>query len=180
VTKDSQADILMSDQSFVAPWRITSLQQSRPDTLLASIRACAKNDERLQPLDGKSSSRPRVGADVTSLSKAIDEMQQAFAAISDVIADDGRPLVDSRGVDYRICSEWRDGLRKIDEELVIWGRTFKRAFGTESSPAPREDSLDGGDTDPIDDRDDGHDVSDPELQNDWAEQDSQTGNKLSA
>lgn len=117
---------------------------------------------------------------VSALSKAIDEMQQAFTAISDVIADDGRPLVDSRGVDYRICSEWRDGLRKIDEELVVWGRAFKRAFGAGSSSAPRKDSVDGGDADPFDDRDDGADVSDPELRNDWVEQDSQTENKLHA
>jgi hypothetical protein len=117
---------------------------------------------------------------VSALSVAIDEMQQAFAAISEVIADDGRPLVDSRGVDYRICTEWRDGFRKIDEELVMWGRTFKRTFGTEPSPAPREDSVEGGDTDPYSDREDSDNVSDHELRGSWAENDSQTGKKLSA
>ena len=109
-------------------------------------------------------------------------MQQAFAAIGDVISDDGRPLVDSRGVDYRICSEWRDALRKIDEELVVWGRTFKRTFGTESSPAPREDSCRWRRTRiHSSDRDDGDNVSDPEVAR-WIglEHDSQTGNKLSA
>jgi hypothetical protein len=65
------------------------------------------------------------------LSSTLEALQQAFQGMTEAVGDDGRPLVDSRGVDPRICSEWRQMLRNIDDELMIWSRTFQRAFGAE-------------------------------------------------
>jgi len=64
----------------------------------------------------------------------VQALQVAFAAISQVNGDDGRPLVDSRGEDPRACDEWRTVLRNIEDELNIWGRTFRKAFGTRAEP----------------------------------------------
>jgi hypothetical protein len=72
---------------------------------------------------------------VEFFSKAVEELGQSFAGIEEAIGDDGRPLVDARGIDARRCAAWRDVLRRIDEELVVWGRTFRRAYGTDSRPA---------------------------------------------
>jgi hypothetical protein len=60
---------------------------------------------------------------------AMEELRKAFVELSSVSGDDGRPLVESQGVDHRDCATWRDSLAEIDEELVIWGRTFRRAYG---------------------------------------------------
>jgi hypothetical protein len=87
---------------------------------------------------------------VVFFSKALEELEQSFVAIEEVTGDDGRPLVDARGVDPRTCTAWRDVLRKIDEELVVWGRTFRRAFGTDSTPAHLSDEVgDRTDDDPF-------------------------------
>jgi predicted RNase H-like HicB family nuclease len=71
-------------------------------------------------------------------SQAIERLKQAFAAVTEVLGDDGRPLADSIGVDRRDCETWRDDLSKIDEELVVWRATFKRAYGTVSEPSSRQ------------------------------------------
>jgi len=76
---------------------------------------------------------------VSTLGKSIEEVQEAFRRLAEVAGDDGRPLVDSRGVDARMCLAWREAIGKIDEELVVWGRTFQRAFGsTVRATAPRQ------------------------------------------
>jgi hypothetical protein len=50
---------------------------------------------------------------------------------------------------------WRDLLSKIDEELVVWGRTFKRTVGIEPSFSDRlDDASDERDLDPFDQSDD--------------------------
>lgn len=72
---------------------------------------------------------------VVFFSKAVEELEQSFVAIGEVTGDDGRSLVDARGVDPRTCAAWREVLRKIDEELVIWGRTFRRTFASDSTLA---------------------------------------------
>ena len=73
--------------------------------------------------------------------ESVESLNHRFAAIRDVTGDDGRALVDTRGADPRACSAWRDVLRRIDEELIVWGSTFKRVFGTVVEPASNE--LDG-------------------------------------
>lgn len=74
--------------------------------------------------------------------EAVESLDQSFAAIRDVTRDDGHLLVDTRGIDPRVCSEWRRVLRRIDEELIVWGITFKRVFGT---TVERSSSEVGGD-----------------------------------
>lgn len=65
---------------------------------------------------------------------AMEDAKRAFEELASLTGDDGRPLVESQGVDYRSCVNWRELLGTIDEELVIWGRTFRRAYGTGEIP----------------------------------------------
>ena len=77
---------------------------------------------------------------VNALSLAVDAVERAFDELGAELGDDGRPIVDSHGVDPRSCKAWRELLGRIDEELVIWGRTFKRSFGAAATPAPRDEA----------------------------------------
>lgn len=85
---------------------------------------------------------------LSALSVAIDAVEQAFDELGSELGDDGRPIVESRGVDPRTAKAWRDLLGRIDEELVVWSRTFKRAFGSATSVAPQDDEADDGPFDP--------------------------------
>jgi hypothetical protein len=73
---------------------------------------------------------------------AMEEARRAFDDLASVVGDDGCPIVDSQGVDHRSCASWRELLRAMDEELVVWGRKFRRTYGTgePSSPARTGDS----------------------------------------
>jgi hypothetical protein len=66
---------------------------------------------------------------LNEFSVAMDKLQDAFAAIGAVIGDDGRPVVETQGADSTACGVWRDALRKIDEDLIVWSRTFMRTHG---------------------------------------------------
>jgi hypothetical protein len=103
------------------------------------------NDEYLRgefPPPGKARS-PRPGDTpidtyrnrINDFIEAVESLNHSFAAIRDVTGDDGRSLVDTRGLDPRSCSTWREVLRKIDEDLVVWGSTFRRVFGTTVEPS---------------------------------------------
>jgi hypothetical protein len=65
-----------------------------------------------------------------ALSNAFDELDQRFEALSKVVGDDGQPIVDARGVDLRMTESWREILRRVDEETVIWARSFRKRYGT--------------------------------------------------
>jgi hypothetical protein len=67
---------------------------------------------------------------VSDLAHAMDRLNEAFLAVAAVTGDDGRPMVETAGVDRKLCNIWRDHLGHIDEELVIWGRTFQRLYAT--------------------------------------------------
>ncbi len=69
---------------------------------------------------------------VSELAHAIEHLDAVFRAVAAVTGDDGRPLVDTSGVDRKLCNVWRDQLGRIDEELVVWGRTFQRYFAASS------------------------------------------------
>jgi hypothetical protein len=94
---------------------------------------------------------------------AMEYLDQAFLAIGQVIGNDGRPLVEDRGVDTQSCGAWRETLARIDEELVIWSRKFKQVYGiaADSASAARhhaaEDERD--DTDANDSGDDADDTT---------------------
>ena len=72
---------------------------------------------------------------IAVFTSAMEQLDQAFTAIGQVIGDNGRPLVEDRGVDSQSCAVWRDTLDRIDEELVVWGRKFKQVYGISSKPA---------------------------------------------
>jgi hypothetical protein len=77
--------------------------------------------------------RNRLG----DFSRAVERLTQAYSAVAEVLGDDGRPLTETYGVDGRDCNAWREEISQIDEELVVWGRTFKRVNGLKFGPTGR-------------------------------------------
>ncbi len=75
---------------------------------------------------------------LSAFGDAMQSLQTTFAAIGRVLGDDGRSLVEARGADPRDCEEWRKRLRDIDEELIVWSRTYRKAYGSKPEPAPDE------------------------------------------
>jgi hypothetical protein len=72
---------------------------------------------------------------VNELSQAMEQLNQAFLAVAAVSGGDGRPLVEASGVDRKLCNLWRDQLSRIDEELIMWGRTFQRRYAASAQSA---------------------------------------------
>jgi len=64
------------------------------------------------------------------LGAALLEVDHAFAGLTAVEGDDGQPLVDSQGVEPRLTDSWRELVGRLDEEMVVWARTFRKAYGT--------------------------------------------------
>ncbi len=89
---------------------------------------------------------------LSDFSTAIDRLEQSFLAIAQVKGDDGRALVDTRGAEPRSCSAWREILSRIDDELNIWARLFRRMFGGAPENVVAEDDQD--DDSPLDEFDD--------------------------
>jgi hypothetical protein len=93
------------------------------------------------PAPGKGRAK-RIGDTPTELlhnrmvefGEAMDNLQEAFNAIGKVLGDDGIPLVEFDGADPRSCTAWRDIIQDIDDELTIWGRTFRKRHGTPPEP----------------------------------------------
>jgi hypothetical protein len=82
---------------------------------------------------------------LSDFSAAVERLEQFFLAISEVRGDDGRPIVDTRGADPRMCMAWREVLSRIDDELNIWGRLFRRMFGSPPEPSTLDAADDLGD-----------------------------------
>jgi hypothetical protein len=97
---------------------------------------------------------------VSVFSKAMDDLSAAFRQVSEVLGDDGQPLVDSRGVDLGSCTAWRTVLGQIDEELVVWGRTFRRAHGSKANASFSQNVGTGDSESDDDDADDAVDAWD--------------------
>jgi len=97
----------------------------------------------------------RYNAAIEALSNAFHELDQSFTALTDVRGDDDQPLVDSRGVELRLCESWRDLLRKVDEEVVVWTRTFRKTYGSAPNPSSlrSDDDENDDDADPFADFD---------------------------
>jgi hypothetical protein len=74
--------------------------------------------------------------------EAMDHLQRAFAAIGKVTGDDGTSLVEFVGADPRSCDAWRGIIKEVDDELTIWGRTFRKRHGTPPEPQTA-DGLNG-------------------------------------
>jgi hypothetical protein len=67
---------------------------------------------------------------LNALGAALLEVDEAFDGLTAVEGDDGQPLVESQGVEPRLTDSWRELLSKLDEEMVVWARTFRKAYGT--------------------------------------------------
>ncbi len=66
---------------------------------------------------------------VGALGGAMHELLRCFEELQCVVGDDGQPVVDGRGVEMRLTDPWRDTLRAVDEELLLWSRVFRRRHG---------------------------------------------------
>ena len=94
---------------------------------------------------------------VASLAAAFETMESAFSALCAVTGDDTSPLVENRGVEPRLTEEWRKVLRRIDEEMVIWARAYRKTFGTRSNPVMHDFDEDG-------------EVDEPAVEDDWEDE----------
>jgi hypothetical protein len=91
------------------------------------------------PSPGKSKA-PRPGDTPTDrylnavgvLAAALDRVAAAFDSLGKVLGDDGRLMVDVKGVDSRNCVAWRELLGRIDEELIVWSRAYRRVNGVDA------------------------------------------------
>jgi hypothetical protein len=92
---------------------------------------------------------------IGALSEAFDELDRRFEALSKVLGDDGQPIVDARGVDLRLTDSWRETLRRVGEETVIWARAFRKTYGAknDSAEARFDDEEGTEDLDPYADHD---------------------------
>jgi hypothetical protein len=79
---------------------------------------------------------------LSDFSVEMDRLQAAFEAISAVMGDDGHPVVEAQGANPISCNAWRETLGKIDEELIVWSRIFKRMHGA-PSPEPAASAVEG-------------------------------------
>jgi hypothetical protein len=70
---------------------------------------------------------------VGELSDAMMAMEAAFGRLSGVNGNDGQPLVESKGLAIDLATNWRALLRRIEDEMVVWERTARRAHAS----APR-------------------------------------------
>lgn len=78
-----------------------------------------------------------------ALGGAMQELSRCFGALAAVAGDDGQPLVEKRGVESRLTDPWRDDLRAIDEDLLVWSRAYRRRYGqTRSVPIGMADDGD--------------------------------------
>src|SRR5207302_902311 len=68
---------------------------------------------------------------------AMEQLEQAFTAIGQVLGHDGRPLVEDRGVDTQLCATWRETLTHINDELGYWSRRFKQVYGLKADVTAR-------------------------------------------
>jgi hypothetical protein len=66
---------------------------------------------------------------VAEMANAVDRLRASFNALSTVRGDDDQPLVDHKGLELRLAEAWRDILREVDEEVVVWARAYRRNFG---------------------------------------------------
>jgi hypothetical protein len=76
----------------------------------------------------------RYDAAIEGLANAFHELDRGFEALTRVRGDDDQPIVDSRGVELRLTDAWRDLLRRVDEEVVVWARTYRKTYFVVPTP----------------------------------------------
>ena len=98
---------------------------------------------------------------LNSFGAALLALDQAFAALTKVVGDDGQKLVDARGVEPRLIEPWRASLKEIDEGMLGWSFTYRRTYGAKSSPLPeRAPAEEVDEADP-------YAGTDSEVEDDW-------------
>jgi hypothetical protein len=77
----------------------------------------------------------RYNRALSAFGGALQTLEYAFDGLTKVAGDDGQPLIETRGVEPRLGEPWRALLGRIDEEMVVWVRAFRKAHGTKAGPA---------------------------------------------
>jgi hypothetical protein len=103
----------------------------------------------------------RYNRALSAFGGALQALENAFDGLTKVSGDDGQPSIESRGVEPRLSEPWRELLGRIDDEMIVWARAFKKAHGTKASPsAGREANDEAKDADPYAEAED-------EAENNW-------------
>jgi len=79
-----------------------------------------------------------LNAGVHQLGDAIERLETAFGAIWAVLSDNGRPIVETYGIESALCASWRHVLTGIQEDLVVHDHTFRRRHGAPKSNVVQE------------------------------------------
>jgi hypothetical protein len=66
---------------------------------------------------------------IGNFTTAMEQLDQAYAAIGQIVGNDGRPVVEDQGVDAQLCTAWREILTGISDDLAYWSRRYKHANG---------------------------------------------------
>jgi hypothetical protein len=112
---------------------------SRCTLTLGKVKAATPGDT---PVD-------RYNRALSAFGGALDALGHAFDGLAKVAGDDGQPFVETRGVEPRLSEPWRELLGRIDDEMIVWARAFKKAHGTKAGPsAGREENDEPDDADP--------------------------------
>lgn len=87
---------------------------------------------------------------LAELAAAMSSVEEAFEALSLVLGDDGEPIVDAQGVEPNLTGIWRKLVSRLDEEFVVWARTYRRTIGTRTPPSVGsfDDDEDQAESDP--------------------------------
>jgi len=92
------------------------------------------------------SAMDRYDRAVEALGGAMQELSRCFESLADAVGDDGQPLVDRWGVEARLAEPWREALRSVEDELVLWTRIHRKRHGLPRT-TPRAPDHGDGDTD---------------------------------
>ena len=77
------------------------------------------------------------------------------------MGDDGKPMADVRGAESELTDRWRGELKRIDEEMIIWSRTYRLTYGSNVTGNGKLKDEDVADEDPYD--------NDEDASDEWAE-----------
>jgi hypothetical protein len=88
---------------------------------------------------------------VSAMATAMAVLTDAYNNLRNVNGDDGNPLVETKGVDQRECTAWRETLTQIDDALVLWSAMHRRANGVNADTRRAvEDEVAAGDDSVVD------------------------------
>ena len=110
--------------------------QTVNDILLRNEFPAEGAAKALRPGD---TSDDRYNNALNALGAALQGLDHAFTNLTKVAGDDGQALVESRGIESRLTDPWRDSLKRVDEELVVWSRTFRKTYGIKPPPSSERD-----------------------------------------